>query len=466
MKRVGKPVFFVLLVLILAFTATAIIGVRTPNADLKKTYIKGVDDVRWGIDIRGGVDVTFSPPEGTNASDADMDAAAAIIKVRMISQNITDYELYTDLSNDRIIVRFPWRSDESDFDPQQAIQELGETALLTFREGVEVDNYGMPTGVTSENIILEGRDVVGAQVMYQQDTQAGASLPVVQLELNEEGRKKFSEGTGRLIGQVISIWMDDTLISYPTVQQQISENIAMITGDFSYEEAKDLADRISAGALPFRLITENYKTISPTLGERARDAMTLALVIAYVVVALFMIFWYRLPGCVAAICLAGQVGIMLAALTGYFAVFPSFTLTLPGIAGMILSIGMGVDSSVIMSERIKEEIKSGKTIDGALETGYKRAFTAIFDGNITVVIVAVILMGAFGPPSSMFARILNPLFFMFGPATTGTIYSFGFTLLIGVIANFVMGIFMSQLMVKSLARQKPLRKVWLFGGDK
>ncbi len=118
MKRVGKPVFFVLLVLILAFTATAVVGVRTPNADLMKTYIKGVDDVRWGIDIRGGVDVTFSPPEGTDASDADMDAAAAIIKVRMVSQNITDYELYTDLSNDRIIVRFPWRSDESDFDPR------------------------------------------------------------------------------------------------------------------------------------------------------------------------------------------------------------------------------------------------------------------------------------------------------------------------------------------------------------
>ncbi len=235
MKRVGKPVFFVLLVLILAFTATAVVGVRTPNADLMKTYIKGVDDVRWGIDIRGGVDVTFSPPEGTDASDADMDAAAAIIKVRMVSQNITDYELYTDLSNDRIIVRFPWRSDESDFDPQQAIQELGETALLTFREGIELDEFGLPTGATRDNIILEGRDVVGAQVMYQQDTQAGTSLPVVQLELNEQGRQKFSEGTGRLVGQVISIWMDDTLISYPTVQQQISENIAMITGNFTYE---------------------------------------------------------------------------------------------------------------------------------------------------------------------------------------------------------------------------------------
>jgi protein-export membrane protein SecD len=260
--------------------------------------------------------------------------------------------------------------------------------------------------------------------------------------------------------------MDDQLISYPTVNDQITEGVAYITGDFTQEAAKELADRISAGALPFKLSTENYKTISPTLGMGARDAMVLALVIAYCLVAVFMIFWYRLPGTVAAFCLAGQVGIMVAALTGYVAVFPAFTLTLPGIAGIILSIGMGVDSNVIMAERIKEEIKSGKTIDGALQLGYKRAFTAILDGNITVIIVAIILMGAFGPPSSILATALRPVFFMFGPATTGTIYSFGFTLLVGVIANFIMGIFCSQMMVKSIARQKPLRKAWLFGGDK
>jgi preprotein translocase subunit SecD len=194
--------------------------------------------------------------------------------------------------------------------------------------------------------------------------------------------------------------------------------------------------------------------------------MVLAGIIAYIAVALFMILWYRLPGFVAAICLAGHVGLMLAAITGFFSPIPSFTLTLPGIAGIILSIGMGVDANVINAERIKEEIRGGKTIDGALEIGYKRAFTAIFDGNITVIIVAVILMGAFGPPASTFSRLLSPVFFMFGPATTGTIYSFGFTLLVGVVANFIMGILASRLMVKSIAKFKPFRKAWMFGGAK
>jgi preprotein translocase subunit SecD len=157
---------------------------------------------------------------------------------------------------------------------------------------------------------------------------------------------------------------------------------------------------------------------------------------------------------------------MVSALTGYFDVFPSFTLTLPGIAGIILSIGMGVDANVITAERIKEEIKNGKSIDSALELGYKRAFSAILDGNITVIIVAIILMGAFGPPTSFLARMFTPIFFFFDTTAAGNIYSFGFTLLVGVVANFIMGIFASRLMVKSIAKQKPLRKAWLFGGDK
>ena len=467
MRKTGKAAFFVLLVLILAFTATALIGIRVPNGDIMRTYIKGVEDIRWGIDIRGGVDVTFSPPEGYDATAEEMAAAESIIKVRMVSQNITDYEIYTDAGNDRIIVRFPWRADESDFNPEQAIRELGETARLTFREGMNLDDLGLPTGVTASNIVLEGKDVVAASAVYQQNqTGSGSAEPVVSLELTPEGAQKFSEATGRLVGQMISIWMDDTLISSPVVNQQIVNGKAIISGSFTPEAAKELADRISAGALPFEMTTANYNTISPTLGTGARDAMALALFIAYIIISLYMVFWYRLPGAVSVICLAGHIGLMVAALTGYFSVFPSFTLTLPGIAGIILSIGMGVDANVITAERIKEEIRSGKTIDGALEIGYKRAFSAILDGNITVIIVAIILMGAFGPPTSFLARMFTPIFFFFDTTAAGNIYSFGFTLLVGVFANFIMGIFASRLMVKSIARQKPLRKAWLFGGEK
>ena len=469
MRRMSKSVFFIVALLIVAITGLSFFGVSTTYGDVSKTYIKGADDIRWGIDIRGGVDVTFGPPEGVDATDEEMAAAESIIKVRLVSQNITDYEVYTDYGKDRIIVRFPWKSDETDFNPEEAIKELGATAALTFREGLEVDQTtGLPTGVTASNVILEGKDVKKAEAVVSTDPSSSGQY-MVSLELNEEGAQKFKDATTRLAETrgVISIWMDDTLISAPTVTVAIPDGKATITSStFTAQSAKDLADKINAGALPFKLETENYNSISPTLGAGARDAMVLAGAIAFVLVVAFMIIVYRLPGCIAGISLLGQLGLMIASITGFFAAFPSFTLTVPGIAGIILSIGMGVDANIITASRIKEEIRKGKTIDGAVSQGYQKAFSAILDGNVTVVIVAIILMGSFGPPSSIFAKLLTPLFAWFGPSTAGTIYSFGYTLLVGTILNLVMGVFASRLMLTSISKFKGLRKPWLYGGAK
>ena len=184
--------------------------------------------------------------------------------------------------------------------------------------------------------------------------------------------------------------------------------------------------------------------------------MAIAGVIALILVCLFMLLVYRLPGFVACIALLGQVAFSFAAVSGFFPVFPSFTMTLPGIAGIILSIGMGVDANIITAERIKEEVRAGKTLDGAIDKGCKNSFWAIFDGNVTVIIVAVILMLVFGPS--------NILSMIFGPSTTGVIYSFGYTLLIGTFANFIMGVTASRLMTKSISNFKFLRSKWLYGG--
>ena len=186
--------------------------------------------------------------------------------------------------------------------------------------------------------------------------------------------------------------------------------------------------------------------------------MAYAGVIAFIIIAIIMILFYRLPGFVAVISLLGQMGLAIAAVSGYFPVFSSFTMTLPGIAGLILSIGMGVDCNVITAERIKEELKAGRTLDGALERGTKNSLSAIVDGNMTVIIVSIILMLVFGP-----ANILS---IIFGESTTGTTYSFGYTLLVGVIANFIMGVFCTRIMLRSVAGFKFLRKKWLFGGAK
>ena len=467
MKRVKKPVFFIVAVLILALAFTSVCGVYTQNGDTKNTWIKGVGDIRWGIDIRGGVEATFSPADGVDATPEQLESAKAIIELRMVSKSITDYEIYTDEANDKIIVRFPWKSGETDFDPEKAIEEISATALLTFREGWEyadatVDEDGLPiyqtpSGVTAENIILQGNDVVEAAPMMYQDETTGEYVYSISLTLSDAATKKFAEATERLMGQVISIWMDDIMLSYPTVGAVITDGEASITGNFDAVEATELAAKIQGGALPFALETSNFSTVNPTLGLQSLDAMVLAGSIALALIAVFMIVVYKVPGFVAVLALIGQLAITFAAISGYLPGFNSFTMTLPGIAGIILSVGVGVDANIITASRIKEELGTGKTLDGAIQRGCSNSLWSIVDGNITILIVALMLISVFGP-----SNILSKIF---GESTTGAIYSFGYTLLVGVIGNFIMGVFCSRVMIKSLSGFKSLRKKWLFGGS-
>lgn len=466
LKRVAKPVFFIVLAVILAFTGIVFFGVHTQYGDFTTTVIRGVSDIRWGIDIRGGVDVTFTSPADYDATDEEVDAAKSIVETRLVANNITDYEVYVDYNNDKIIVRFPWQAEDDSFDPEAAVKELGATALLTFREGSE---RSLSDGQTYEDLplIISGSDVEKASAVYQ--LKSGSSKEyeyMVSLKLKDSGKEKFAEATKKLASSkgYISTYMDDKCISTATVKEKISGGEATISGNFTADEAKELADQINGGALPFKLETSSFSTISPTLGTGARDAMAIAGVIAFGLIMIFMISLYRLPGVVAVIGLIGQVAGTFCAITGFFPFSNSFTLTIPGIAGIILAVGMGVDANVITGERIKEEINSGKTIDTAIATGYKRAFSAVFDGNITMIIVAIILMGAFGTPDSLASTILKPVFFMFGASTEGTIYSFGYTLMVGVILNFLFGILATRLMTMSLSRFKIFRNPALYGG--
>ena len=472
MKRVKKPVFFIIAALILALTYTSVFGVYTQNGDAKNTWIKGAGDIRWGIDIRGGVDVTFAPADSSiDATDKQIESVKNVIEKRMVASGITDYEIYADTDNDQVIARFPWKSDEASYDVAAAIEELGKTAMLEFHIGSETktakDSEGNDITVPSGELILTGEQVDSATAMY--DNSSNSYTPVVQLKLKEEGKKAFAEATAKQVASkgTISIWLDNQKISDPTVNAEITDGTAIISGGFQdFSEATSLANLINAGALPFSITTASYGTVTPTMGERALDLMVLAGIIAFALIAIYVICFYRLPGVVMVLALIGQVSGALAAVSGYFSIFNGFTLTLPGIAGIILSIGMGVDCNVITAERIKEEIRKGKTIDGAVSAGCKHSFSAILDGNITVMIVSIVLMGVFGPPDGIFATILYPVMHWFPAATTGAVYSFGFTLFVGIVLNFVMGVLASRLMLKSLTRFKCLRKPWLLGGER
>lgn len=419
-KRVGKPVFFIVALIIAGITCLAVLGFHTSFGDTTTWYVKGAQQMRFGIDIRGGVDVTFKPQNNYKATKNELTAATAKINQRLDAQRITDREVYTDYNKNRIIVRFPWKSDEKNFDPEKAIKELGSTANLNFKD---------PKGT----IILEGKDVDKAEAAP--DTEHSGYY-CVELTFKSSGTKKFADATTRLAPnhEAISINMDNTQLTNPNVQEAITGGKCSIQGNYTAESAKALADKINGGALPFALVSDNYNAISPTLGTNALHVMLMAGLVAFILICLFMIFYYRIPGFIACIGLCGHVAGTILAIS-----VPQFTLTLPGIAGIILSIGMGVDCNIITAERVKEELRAGKTLDAAVDLGFDRSFSAIFDGNITVIIVAIILM-TFG---------------------SGSVLSFGYTLLVGVVFNFIMGIIASRLMLKSFS--KIVRKNVLYG---
>ena len=454
MNKKGKSwPLFIVAILIVVFSLTAIFGASYQYGDTKNIYIKGASDIRFGIDIRGGVDVTFMPAGDVDATPEQMTAAKTVIEDRLVGLGITDYESYVDSNKDRIIVRFPWKTGEADFNPQTAIDEIGTTAKMVFRKGSTADGEE----------ILSGDDVTSANAAYN-ETEGW----VVQLKFNSAGAAAFADATTEQAANngTISIWLDDENISTATVNEAITGGEAIIKGNFDQDSASTLANQINSGALPFALSAESYSTISPSLGTKSLEVMVLAGIIAFALVAVMMIVRYRLPGTIATISLFGQVAATLAVVSGYFTVFPGSTLTLPGIAGIILGIGMGVDANVITAERIKEELAKNKTLPAAVKSGFKMGLTPIIDGNVTIVIVAAILMGAFGPTDGFWAKVFNPIFFWFGPSTAGTVYSFGFTLLTSVLLNFVFGVWATRVMIRGAVHCKALRNPWLYGGKK
>lgn len=405
-----KPVFFIVLLVAVVMAYLAAFGLQ-----IGSFKIKGAPDIRFGIDIRGGVEAAFQAANlDRKPTPRELEAARSVIETRLDNKNILDRDVTIDKQNGYIIVRFPWKSDEKNFDPDNAIAELGETALLTFRDD-------------DKNILVEGSHVSNSAPELDKQT----NQYVVSLTFDEKGTKLFADATAKLVGKNISIYMDDTLIQTAVVNESIPSGKAQISGHFTYDSAKALSDKINSGALPFSLVTKNHNTISPTLGSGALDVMLEAGILAFAIICLLLMGYYRVPGVVACISLLIQTSGQILALS-----IPQMTLTLPGIAGVILSIGMGVDANVIVSERINEEIRSGKTVRSAISAGFKGAFSSVFDGNITVLIVGVILM-------------------IFG---SGALLSFAYSLLTGIFFNFVAGVTASRLMIRSLSEYDALRK--------
>ena len=319
--------------------------------------------ISLGLDLRGGVYTVYAAEDdGSEEFETKMSSTVSILTSRLTRQGFTEATV-TRQGTDRIRVEIPNVSD-----PNEILRIIGTPAQLYF-----VDENG-------ENI-LEGAMIKNAQAAQDEN-----GLPCVAFELNDEGAKRFAEATAANIGKTISITLDGETISAPTVNSVIAGGKGQITGNFTADEAKNLATLILSGALPLNLTQLEVSAISATLGIEALDKAILAGAIGVALVMLFMLLRYRLCGLVADIALTIYVMIvvLLLALTGA-------QLTLPGVAGIILGIGMAVDANVVIFERIREEMKVGRPLASSIKMGFSHALSAIVDANVTTVIAAVVL---------------------------------------------------------------------------
>lgn len=372
--------------------------------------------MRFGLDLQGGVHVVMEvqEAEGVRITDDVVVRTMAVIERRINALGVAE-PIVQRQGDRRIIVELP-----GVHDPDQAVETIGKTALLEFK-----DPFG--------NTVFTGALLQSASLSYDE-----FGRPAVSIRLNSEGARLFGELTGRysLTQQPLPIVLDGEVLVAPVPREAITSGEAIITGNFTQEEARQLAILLQSGSLPVPLEVMEIRNVGPTLGAESIERSWKAGIAGFALVVLFMCLYYRLPGLVASVALVMYVVFLLAALVGLRA-----TLTLPGIAGLILSVGMAVDANVIIFERVKEELRAGKRLRASIDAGWRRAFIAILDANVTTLITAFIL-------------------FYLG---TGPVKGFAVTLSLGILISMFTAIVVTRTLLTVLVDRNPDRFVRYFG---
>lgn len=371
------------------------------------TVDQAVKNLNLGLDLRGGVYILYQAEETGDAVSGDkIDRAMTIIRNRIDALGVANPVIQRE-GTDRIRIDLPGIEDQ-----RAAREVIGRTAMLSF--------VG-PDGET----ILTGADLRNAGVTMDQ-----FNRPAVSLNFNPEGSAKFAAATEKFIGQIIYIHLDEEVISAPTVESVITDGNAIITGAGTMDEAANLALMLRSGALPVRLVELETRGVGPQLGQDSMNRSVRAGIAGLVLVLLFMLVYYRGFGLVANVSLIVYLALVLGLLTAINA-----TLTLFGIAGLILSVGMAVDANVIIFERIKEELRAGRTMRTSIEAGFQRAFRSILDSNVTTLIAAAVL-------------------FSFA---TGQVRGFAITLSIGIMVSMATAILLTRFLLRQAVRTNLFR---------
>ena len=411
MAKAKNMAGFALAVLLIAVVvAVALVGVGPIDGILDE------DGVRKGLDLVGGSVIVYEADLVEEPSAEELSANMAAVQNMMVNRltSLGYTEATVTLSGDRRVrIEIPAIDD-----PEEASQLLGSTAKLEF-----LDSDG--------GLVLEGKDVKKASAVYGDPTGQGIPQYFVTLEFNANAVDKFAEATRNASDSAhtaagtnyISIVLDGEVLSSPFVHEELRTDSCVITGNFDQERAEWLASIITSGQLPFALKEVQLEAIGPTLGEKALSTSVMAGGIGILLVMVFMTAFYALPGLCASLALCGYIGIV-----GIIICTTKVNLSLPGIAGIILSVGMAVDANVIIFERIKEELRIGKSTNAGFHAGFKNAFTSIIDSNVTTLIAVIVLI-------------------VFG---TGSIVGFAQTLLIGVLVSMFIALFVTRFFLSRL----------------
>ena len=401
MSRKGAIARLIAWLALLVFIGyTAIFGLGSDGSG-------SMNDITLGLDLRGGVSITYQTVE--DVTSQELEDARNKLAQRAQDQS-TEANVYTEGSN-RITVEIPGATDAN-----QILEELGKPGTLIF-----CTDSSDPEGTT----VITGSDVVDAQPRVTAKQTTNAREYVVELTLSADGRKKFSDATEKLVTNHDPIYIvyDGSVISAPTVRSHIDSETCEITEMDSYDSASTLASNIRIGALPVELEEIRSEVVGARLGQNAVRTSLLAGIIGLIIIFIFMIAYYRLPGAVASFALLMYTVLVIVLISTFK---EEITLTLPGIAGIILGIGMAVDANCIIFARIREEIGQGKSVRAAIEAGFAKAFSAILDGNVTTLIAAAVL-------------------FFLG---SGTVKGFAETLALGIVVSM----FTALVVVRSLMR--------------
>ena len=409
----SKSAFFLVVILIATFAYTAFAGISAGNFEISSAVSK----IKQGLDLKGGVFVLYEAEtelKGSELSDI-MDQTIAVFRKRIDSMGLTEPFIVRE-GEKRIRIELPGVENA-----QQALDTIGKTAQLQFM-------------TIREEVVVTGADVKNAKVVI--DTQD--NKPIVSLEFTPEGVKKFADATAKLAvnQEPLLIVLDKEVISSPTVNVAIPDGNATISGNFTIESASELANLIRGGALPVNFTEVQSSIVTATLGEDALARSITGALIGIALVMIFMIVYYKILGLSAAIALTGYMVIV-----AYIYQLIGVTLTLPGIAALILSIGMAVDANVIIFERIKEEIRDGKSVRVSIDTGFKKAMSTILDSQITTFIAGTVL-------------------YYFG---TGQIKGFAITLMIGIVASMFTALLVTKLILRNMVNGFSIKDKKFFG---